>query len=180
MSETPGPLRALRQLYLHLPPRHIRWETDRGRDFLLVLAGLVDQFSHRQCANAIGTSTSAVYAMLQTQVPRQPRPWPSDDDLRRWRTTWDEVRLTRQVYGDKVTRTSRTFARVHAVLSELLNTYDLAVLAAALPTEKRTLERFTLPPVTSPRQVASDVHTALTTTQRHTNGPNAHAPRRLA
>lgn len=135
-------LLALRELYLNLPPKRVRWKTDVGANFLKALGPVTDAHTTREVADALGVTASSVYQMLNRPIPGKPRRWPDTAAMAPLRNIWRSV-LNAHRRGDAITTRSRSFLRMRAALTSLLDDgYALQDVAAALPVDRRTLARY--------------------------------------
>jgi transposase len=139
------PAAAARQLREALPPRNRRWRSSGATTFLKILADTHDQYGVKECASALGVVESTIYDWLNRSAPRSGEEWPSQRELRELRRAW-RVKQARRKNGRYITRSSIEFEDVYWALKELLTSYDIRVIAAALGESTRELRTFTRTP----------------------------------
>ncbi len=136
----------LRAEFIALPPVKVRWKTRPGIAFLKRLADRADTYSASQCAKALGVSESTVYDWLNRRISSSGgHRWPQESELRSLRRAWRSMEGLRRT-GRHAGRQTHEYEQVHQALTELLQTLDLAVLAAAMREPAQALKAFLPPP----------------------------------
>ena len=135
------PEEAARQLREALPPRARRWQSSGASTFLKLIAEADDLYGARQCAAAMGVAESTIFDWLKRSVPHSGEVWPTQQELRELRRAW-RVKVARRRSGRYITRNTSEYEDVHLALIELLKSYDIRVVAAAMGESKADLQKF--------------------------------------
>lgn len=151
-SALPADLADLRQAYLDLPPRSVRWQVDIGQKFLDQLEAATNRYPVRVVAEALGVGHQAIYYMRWRTRHGHTETWPDNDQLREFRAAWRVVQA-RHAGHQQVRRNSPEFERVHLALMALRENRSYTVVTQALGISTRQLRRYLDPPLNSPAEI---------------------------